>query len=166
VRRVLSVVLLSALTMVPGLGYARTLDIASPPADLGQQLLLRFFGETTDARASLQAAYGNVQSESPLRDLALGTVNAQPAIAAWDIAVAAPTFATVNPAVSDTVPLIDTAEQYDPGFAPARAAQYVSSSTPAFSSQTDFVASPGGTSFIAGEYLPALRRPALPRRGD
>jgi hypothetical protein len=160
VRRVLSVVLLSVLTMVPSFAHARTLATAGPPADLGQQLLLRFFGETSDARASLQAAYGNVQSESPLRDLALGAVNAQPGIAAWDIATVAPTFAIVDPAVSDTVPLIDTAQQYDPGFAPARATQYVASSTPAFSSQTDFVASPGGSSFISGEYRPDAPAPS------
>lgn len=159
-RRVLSVVLLSVLTMMPGFAHARTLATAVPAADLGQQLLLRFFGETTDARASLEAAYGNVQSESPLRNLALSAVRAQPQMAAWDVATVAPTFAIVDPAVSDDVPLIDTSEQYDAAFAPARAAQYVAS-TPAYSSQTDFVASPGGTSFISGEYRPDAPAPSV-----
>jgi hypothetical protein len=160
VRRVLGVVLLSVLTMVPTLGYARTLDVASPPADLGQQLLLRFFGETSDARASLEAAYGNVRSESPLRNLALSVETAHPQTAAWDVVSVAPTFATADPVASDDTQLMDTAGRYDPAFAPARAAQYVASSTPAFPGQTDFVASPGGTSFISGEYRPDAPAPS------
>ena len=159
-RRVLGVVFLSVLTMVPCFGYARALDFASPPADLGQQLLLRFFGETNDARASLEAAYGNVRSESPLRNLALSAENAQPQTAAWDVVGMSPTFATVDPSASDDTQLMDTAGRYDPAFAPARAAQYVASSTPAFSGHTDFVASPGGTSFISGEYRPDAPAPS------
>ncbi len=122
-RRVLGVVFLAVLLMVPDLGYARTLDIASPPADLGQQVLLRFFGETSDARASLEAAYGNVRSESPLRNLALTAESAQPRPAAWDVVAVAPTFAIIDPPASSDTQLMDTAGRYDPAFAPARAAQ-------------------------------------------
>jgi len=40
-------------------------------ADLGSQLMLRLFGETSDSSASFAAAYGDRASESPLRSLAL-----------------------------------------------------------------------------------------------
>jgi hypothetical protein len=160
VRRVLGVVFLAVLVMVPCLGYARTLDFASPPADLGQQVLLRFFGETSDAHASLEAAYGNARSESPLRNLALTAESVRPQPAAWDVATVAPTFATIDPPASSDTQLMDTAGRYDPAFAPARAAQYVASSTPVFSGQTDLIASPSGTSFISGEYRPGAPAPA------
>jgi hypothetical protein len=50
---------------------------AAPPAipgdafDLSTQLMMRVFGESSDTRASLAAAYGDRVSESPLRDFAL-----------------------------------------------------------------------------------------------
>ncbi len=45
------------------------LDTAAP--DIGAQLMLRLFGETSDATAAFAAAAGDRTSESPLRDLAL-----------------------------------------------------------------------------------------------
>lgn len=51
--------------------------------DLGSQLMLRLFGETSDANASFAAAHGDRSSESPLRDLALQapSIAAKPGLA-------------------------------------------------------------------------------------
>jgi hypothetical protein len=156
VRRLLGVVILSVLTMVPGIAYARTpVTIVAPSADLGHQLLLQFFGETSDASASLAAAYGDAQSESPLRELALG-VSTLPANAALDVASIGPTFATADTAVSDDLAMSESAARYDSEFAFARVAQYVASSTPASTGQTDFIASPGGGTFVTGQYRPSV----------
>lgn len=48
--------------------------------DLGSQLMLRLFGETSDSGASFAAAFGDRASESPLRGLALqvATATAKP----------------------------------------------------------------------------------------
>jgi hypothetical protein len=154
VRRLLGVVFVSVVLLVPGIVNARTLaNVAPPSADLGHQLLLRFFGETSDARASLAAAYGDAQSESPLRELAL-SANSRPAVAAWDVASAAPTFASAEQ-TRDDVSIVDSASRYDSEFAFARVAQYVASSTPTSTGQTDFIASPGGGTFVSGQYRPA-----------
>lgn len=53
-----------------GTGAAQGIP-ATARADLGPQLMLRLFGETGDARASLEAAFGSRVSESPLRAVAL-----------------------------------------------------------------------------------------------
>ena len=53
-----------------GTGAAQAFP-ATARADLGPQLMLRLFGETGDARASLEAAFGSRVSESPLRAVAL-----------------------------------------------------------------------------------------------
>jgi hypothetical protein len=61
--------------------------------DLRPQLMLRLFGEASDARAALAAAYGDRSSESPLRDLALRVPSSDhPAFFAREVAYA-PTFA-------------------------------------------------------------------------
>ncbi|MBV8197015.1 MAG: hypothetical protein JO263_02680 [Candidatus Eremiobacteraeota bacterium] len=53
-----------------GIGVAQPIP-ATVRADLGSQLMLQLFGETGDARASLEAAFGSAISESPLRAVAL-----------------------------------------------------------------------------------------------
>lgn len=73
-----------ALVAAAALAFARSSAIgaaAGPPVgldrfDLGSQLMLRLFGETSDSTASFAAAYGDRASESPLRDLALQVVPA------------------------------------------------------------------------------------------
>lgn len=71
-HRVAVVIMAAALAAVPSPGVTAA-SFATPGAtfDLSPQLMLRFFGETSDSRASLAAAYGDRGSESPLRDLAL-----------------------------------------------------------------------------------------------
>jgi hypothetical protein len=161
VRRLLGVVFLSVLTIVPGIVCARTLDGVVPQsADLGHQLLLRFFGETSDSRASLRASYGDVQSESPLRGLALNLPATEPIVASWDVASVAPTFAAADRADTSDVVLYDSNGTYDAPFVPVSIAQYEASSTPASAGQTDFVSSPGGTTFVSGAYRPESPAPA------
>ncbi len=53
-----------------GIGVASPFPAVTRP-DIGSQLMLRLFGETSDGRASVEAAFGNRISESPLRAAAL-----------------------------------------------------------------------------------------------
>jgi hypothetical protein len=72
VRRLVGVVVAAALVFV--LAPAMVPAAGLPPAgtvDLGAQLMLRLFGETSDSQASFAAAQGDWASESPLRELAL-----------------------------------------------------------------------------------------------
>jgi hypothetical protein len=73
VRRVLCVVAAGVLAVAGYSAVARAaaLPNASDRFDLGSQLMLRLFGETSDASASFAAAQGDRTSESPLRNLAL-----------------------------------------------------------------------------------------------
>lgn len=72
-RRPIGVMLIAALAAAlgPGIAFASPLSAPGASIDLRPQLLMRIFGETSDDRASLAAAYGDRTSESPLRDLAL-----------------------------------------------------------------------------------------------
>jgi hypothetical protein len=72
----------AALAVVLCLGVARAsvVTLAAPLPDLGSQLMLRLFGETSDSSAAFSAERGDRVSESPLRDLALQIEpSAQPA---------------------------------------------------------------------------------------
>jgi len=73
VRRVGGILASAALAMLLFGAVARASSFApaSPRSDLGSELMLRLFGETTDSSASFAAAQGDRTSESPLRDLAL-----------------------------------------------------------------------------------------------
>ncbi|MGC1381826.1 MAG: hypothetical protein WA814_12485 [Candidatus Baltobacteraceae bacterium] len=75
-RRVVGVV--SGITLA--LAFSSTVVLAAPsladpfPAgrtDIGSQVMLQLFGETSDSTASFSAARGDRTSESPLRELAL-----------------------------------------------------------------------------------------------
>jgi hypothetical protein len=155
VRRLFGVVFFSVLTMVPGLAFARTLNgIAPQNADLGRQLLMRFFGETSDARASLAAAYGDAQSESPLRDLALSVASPQAGIAAWDVPAAVPSFSVADAEDTSDFPLMNTAVRYETGFSAPLTAQYGATTIPTSTNQADFIASPSGSTFVSGQYRP------------
>ncbi len=73
VRRVVGVVAGTALVLAlsSAVGLAAGLPQGIERFDLGAQLMLRLFGETSDAGASFAAAHGDRSSESPLRELAL-----------------------------------------------------------------------------------------------
>jgi hypothetical protein len=73
VRRVIGVVVATALTLAlySAASVAAELPQGIERFDLGSQLMLRVFGETSDTSASFAAAHGDRISESPLRDLAL-----------------------------------------------------------------------------------------------
>jgi len=76
VRRVVGVMAVAVLAaaLAFGMAAASPLSQANGAAfDLRTQLMLRVFGESSDTRASAAAAFGDRSSESPLRDLALGT---------------------------------------------------------------------------------------------
>jgi hypothetical protein len=78
VRRVGSILASAALAIVLFSAVARASSFAptAPRPDLGSQLMLRLFGETSDSSASFAAAQGDRTSESPLRDLAFQTAPA------------------------------------------------------------------------------------------
>jgi hypothetical protein len=104
------VVLIGALAaaLSPVVAFSSTLT--APAYDLRTQLFLQLFGETTDWRASVAAAYGDAYGESPLRDLALEP--APDRTRAFSTVVAsAPTFAATpaQPRVADE-PSFDLAQ--------------------------------------------------------
>ena len=65
-----SAVLALALSCAPA--AAGGLTFAQPRADLGSQLMLSLFGETSDSTAAFSAQDGDRVSESPLHEMALG----------------------------------------------------------------------------------------------
>jgi hypothetical protein len=73
VRRVVGSVATAALVLAltPYVAWASGLPPQTSKFDIGSQLMLRLFGETSDSNASFAAAHGDRASESPLRDLAL-----------------------------------------------------------------------------------------------
>jgi hypothetical protein len=78
VRRVIGRVACCALIVASSsaIGATATLPLPVSRVDLGSQLMLRLFGETSDSSASFAAAQGDRTSESPLRDLALQVTSA------------------------------------------------------------------------------------------
>lgn len=71
-RRFVGITARTALVLALGLGVARAATLpAVERFDIGSQLMLSLFGETSDFRASFSAAHGDRVSESPLRELAL-----------------------------------------------------------------------------------------------
>ncbi len=71
-RRV--VVTVAAAALVPAFSFAVAWASALPLSlgrDLGPQVMMRLFGETSDTNASFAAQQGDRTSESPFRDLAL-----------------------------------------------------------------------------------------------
>jgi hypothetical protein len=88
VRRVVGVVAGAALVLALSSAMARAgLPQGVERFDLGSQLMLRLFGETSDSRASFAAARGDRTSESPLRELAL---QVQPAGTNLDLGAGVP----------------------------------------------------------------------------
>ncbi len=89
-RRVVGVVVGTALVLAlsSAIGLAAGLPQGIERFDLGAQLMLRLFGETSDSNASFAAAHGDRSSESPLRDLTLQIhpVDAKPSLAAAGVA--------------------------------------------------------------------------------
>jgi len=82
----------AALLLTLGLGVARASSLPElERPDMGWQLMLSLFGETSDLRASFAAAHGDRASESPLRELALAVppVSAKPATSGESSAFAA-----------------------------------------------------------------------------
>jgi hypothetical protein len=78
VRRLVGVIATAALAAALSFGVVAASSLAPGDGsafDLRAQLMLRLFGESSDTRASLAAAFGDRTSESPLRDLALGASN-------------------------------------------------------------------------------------------
>jgi hypothetical protein len=73
VRRLVGVVagIAVGLAICSAIASAGGLGQPSSNGDIGSQLMLRLFGETSDSRASFAAAHGDRVSESPLRELAL-----------------------------------------------------------------------------------------------
>jgi len=72
VRRFVGVAAGIAIVLTLGMSVGRASVLpAAQRFDLGSQLMLSLFGETSDDRASFAAAHGDRASESPLRELAL-----------------------------------------------------------------------------------------------
>jgi hypothetical protein len=72
VRRIVGV--LASAVLALALSYASAtaagLSFGQPSGDLGSQLMLSLFGETSDSSAAFSAQNGDRASESPLRDMA------------------------------------------------------------------------------------------------
>jgi hypothetical protein len=100
VRRVVGVVVGVALavTLSSSVGLGASLGTPSDRFDLGSQLMLRVFGETSDSRASFAASQGDRASESPMRDLAL---QIRPAAVKPDLPIAAFDFGQERLAFED-----------------------------------------------------------------
>ena len=127
-RRLAGVVFVGAVAtaLLTTLAHGAALSATSGGYDLGAQILLRLFGETSDAQASLAASYGDRTSESPLRDLALDTVVQPPATLAGAIDLATiPTFASVRAAER-----LASAQYRRLRFAPAAPLRYAAPALP------------------------------------
>jgi hypothetical protein len=99
VRRFVGVAAGIALVLTLGMSVARASVLPSVQrVDLGSQLMLSLFGETSDERASFDAAHGDRASESPLRELALAVPVADTKRATAD---GAPAFAEDRLALRD-----------------------------------------------------------------
>ncbi len=117
----------AALAVVLCLSAARASLISFAPStpDLGSQLMLRVFGETSDSRAAFSAERGDRTSESPLRDLALQISSPeQPASFATELDATslarngAETVATTGAELSDIAGALDSGLVRGVRFAP------------------------------------------------
>lgn len=99
-RRLVAMVTTAALAaaLLARAALAATLAVSGASTfDLPSELMTRVFGESTDLRASMAAAYGDRGSESPLRDLALGA-QAQRPVSFERVASSSPPFALTRTA--------------------------------------------------------------------
>jgi hypothetical protein len=138
VRRVVEIVAATALVLALSFAIARAapspIRIAAP--DLGSQVMLRLFGETSDSNASFAAAQGDRVSESPFHELAL---QVHPAGAAPYLAAGA-----AQPFAQDRLTLRDlNAASSDVGFSPVTL------------SQDDMIAFVPSSTAFAAPYQPA-----------
>jgi hypothetical protein len=118
----------AALAFVLCLGAARAAVVSFAPAttpDLGPQLMMRVFGETSDSSAAFSAERGDRASESPLRALALQTTPAaQPVSFVAELAAtslandAGETIAATNVGLSDLAAALDSGLARDVHFSP------------------------------------------------
>ncbi len=95
-RRPLGMLSIGALVVALSPGFAFSSVPTAPAYDLRPQLLLQVFGETTDWRASIAAAYGDSLGESPLRDLALRGDARRQQSGVSNVVATAPTFAVAS----------------------------------------------------------------------
>ncbi len=91
-RRAVGVVLVTALGIALSHPVASADPLAVPSYDFRSAVLMQLFGETTDPAASVNAAYGDRASESPLRALALQIPQTQSEGSITVDLAAAPTF--------------------------------------------------------------------------
>jgi hypothetical protein len=169
VRRLVGVIATTALAaaLVPGIAAASFAPASSSNFDLRPALMLRLFGESSDSRASLAAAYGDRTGESPLRELALGTHTSENAAAFAPEAASAPTFAQTRGGHSalasgdGSFNLAQTVRgrllQSNLHFAAPSQATDEGAASPAFDAGG---ASPAAT-FTAGQYEPVAAAPLV-----
>ncbi|MBV8149202.1 MAG: hypothetical protein JO092_08940 [Candidatus Eremiobacteraeota bacterium] len=89
--------LAAALSPLAAISSSLPASLPLPTYDLRAQLFLRLFGETTDWRSSVAAAYGDALAESPLRDLALHPLPERTRATLSTVVASAPTFAVAQP---------------------------------------------------------------------
>ncbi|MEO6835178.1 MAG: hypothetical protein ABI231_04650 [Candidatus Tumulicola sp.] len=167
-RRLVGVVIAGALAVVlaPGVTSASFAPPAVAAFDLRPQVMLRLFGETSDSRASLAAAYGDRTSESPLRDLALLDATTRHPAAAYvrDFEVAA-TFASARGAAATPVDSpFDLAHAFRSQAAALNAGFAVRSLSPdidAPASPYEVTRATPAATFTAGEYQPVEPVPLI-----
>lgn len=156
VRRFVGVVAGTALVLTLGLGVARAVALPAPErVDMGLQLMLSLFGETSDFRASFAAAQGDRASESPLRELALAvpSANTKPTTTGGPAAFA-----------DDRIALRDLAAQDAGAFPDAPTIDALSNSVhyslPAPSTDDDSTLVPPSSHYTAA-YQPVAPLPAI-----
>ncbi|HEY6325515.1 MAG TPA: hypothetical protein VIW73_03225, partial [Candidatus Cybelea sp.] len=129
-----------ALAVVLCLGVARAavVSFASSTPDLGSQLMLSVFGETSDSRAGFSAERGDRASESPLRDLVLELApSTQPASFSVELAATslssggAQSVATTGAGLSDLADALDSGLVRGVRFAPSQSREDVVKLAPA-----------------------------------
>ncbi|MGA8535359.1 MAG: hypothetical protein WB615_14725 [Candidatus Tumulicola sp.] len=159
-RRLVGVFATAALAaaLAPGVALASPLSPEGGPAfDLRPQLMLRLFGESSDANAALAGAYGDAASESPLRDVAFA-IHAADRPATFEREASAPTFATRagrSPDGSDAA--FDVAKSIRSRLLPANvhfAAPSADTDEGTRSQAFDVAPSVPAATFTAGEYQP------------
>lgn len=158
VRRLAGIIASAALAvaLVPCIASASPPVAGTASFDLPAQVMMRIFGESSDGSASLAAAYGDRISESPLRDLALGTAPALRPATFERRPGSSPTFASSRTArfVASDGAAFDLAQSVGAPLLHANLRFAVTPQSDDDASARDDAARVSSTTFTAGQYQP------------
>ncbi|MGB8520891.1 MAG: hypothetical protein WCD38_12080 [Candidatus Tumulicola sp.] len=148
-----------AVALVPRIASASPHVAGTASFDLPAQVMMRIFGESADASAALAAAYGDRISESPLRDLALGTAPALRSATFERRPGSSPTFASSRNArfVASDGAAFDLAQSVGAPLLRSNLRFAVTPQSDDDASARDDAARISATTFTAGQYQPVAR---------